>query len=254
MRTGTATSDENGRYRLDFGSAIHSNDLDMIQAATISVSYPGYFETNLGRQGDLIAAWKQPATLEWGDRNEEHLVLPGKTKVVNFRLAPATRLVGRIVQGENQAPAAGFRVELTGDVLPPSSSVFDVVEADGNGQFEFPNVPTGYSFQVLIFRPGHENEAAFASPPLAFRGNTSTEDTEADPTATDHTAVAFRDGARDIRCEFKSIQFILNGSGESWRNAISSARDQPLRFNETVSIEGNLFRSDEVTAVLGKRD
>lgn len=152
LPTGSAVSDVTGSFDLRFGPGIRfgSGDGDHpgLQAATISVHKPGWFEKNLHRQGDLLAAYRLPAEgVKWANKRNEDVFLPGKPKTVTFVLVPAATLSGKLLDSAGNA-LCNIRLGLTGKELPPSSSVLQEVRTDPGGQFQFENVPTGYQFQL----------------------------------------------------------------------------------------------------------
>ncbi len=148
--TGKAVSGADGSYELRFGPGVHTKNFEGVQAATISVHKPGYFETNLYRQGDLVAAYKKPeGELGWGKKGPEDLFLPGQARTINFVLATAGSVSG-VVQDAKGKPLAGKRIGITGEVLPPSSSVIAEKKTDAQGRFEFKDVPTGYRFKLYV--------------------------------------------------------------------------------------------------------
>jgi len=147
--TGTATSRTDGNYELRFGPGMRTkrdatNPLGVaVQAATIHPSKAGYFDANLNRQGDLLMADHLPAPDEdvgW-NVNTNKLVLPNQPYELNFVLLPAAHLIGRFV-AEGGQPLAGQKICIGGEKLPPSSSVLMCTETDGDGRFEFKEVPT----------------------------------------------------------------------------------------------------------------
>lgn len=81
LPTGKAVSGADGSYELRFGPGVHTKNFEGVQAATISVHKPGYFETNLYRQGDLVAAHKKPeGDLGWEKRDRRTCFCPGRRK------------------------------------------------------------------------------------------------------------------------------------------------------------------------------
>jgi hypothetical protein len=151
LPTGSAVSDAAGYFDLRFGPGIRSSSRDeapRLQAATISVHKSGWFEKNLHRQGDLLAAYRLPAGgINWGNKGKEDVILPGKPRTLHFVLLPAASLTGKLIDSAGQ-PLCNIRLGLTGKELPPSSSVLQEVRTDPGGRFEFENVPTGYQFQL----------------------------------------------------------------------------------------------------------
>ena len=152
---GSTTSKADGTFELRFGAGIHFKDQEGVQAATISARKDGWFETNLYRQGDLIAAFKLPkGEIGWGNKTTNDLFLPGQPRKLKFIMSPAARISGILVDAAG-APVKNKRVGLTGDELPPSSSVFAEVKTTDQGEFEFKNVPT--TFKVKLYAESKAN-------------------------------------------------------------------------------------------------
>lgn len=151
-QTGTALSGEDGRYKLSFGPGIvFFDNTAKLQAATISARRPGYFEQNLNRQGDCLAAHADPgedALKNWGG-GKNKLFLPDQPVELNFVMQPAARLAGKLVD-EQDRPLAGYSVALNGADLPPSSSVLASTKTDDQGRFSLENTPTTYRFQLEV--------------------------------------------------------------------------------------------------------
>jgi hypothetical protein len=154
LPTGKAISGPDGTYELRFGPGVLFGKLmgksGGVQAATISVRKPGFFETNLYRQGDLLAAYELPeGEIGWGKKRPEDIFLPDQPKTLNFVLAPAGSLKGQAVDQAGK-PLVDKRIGLSGDKLPPSSSVLQEKKTDAEGKFDFSDVPTGYSFKLYV--------------------------------------------------------------------------------------------------------
>ena len=64
-------------------------------------------------------------------------------------MAPAGRISGVLLNARGAA-VAKTRVGLTGDELPPSSSVFAEVKTNEKGEFEFKNVPTTFKLKLYV--------------------------------------------------------------------------------------------------------
>ncbi|HVY71622.1 MAG TPA: hypothetical protein VHH73_16945, partial [Verrucomicrobiae bacterium] len=148
LPTGKAESGPDGHYVLRFHAGVRMGRLfgenggTGLQAATISPAKPGYFDANLNRQGDLLMADRLPASGEnggWkGDTNR--VVLPRQPRELNFVMLPAATIEGRLLDGEGK-PLGGQNIWLTGDRLPPSSSVLDCASTGPDGTFHFAQVP-----------------------------------------------------------------------------------------------------------------
>lgn len=143
FQTGAAPTGADGKYRLQFGPGIQfQGDHSGLQAATISPHKSGWIETNLHRQGDLLMAARPPAEDEqvWGSGRV--IVYPNQPVRLDFVLAPAGAIRGRVVDAGG-APLAACTVELDAEALPPSSSVLEFLKTDEHGRFEFREVPPG---------------------------------------------------------------------------------------------------------------
>ncbi len=159
--TGRATTDDQGEYTLRFGPGMWFMDRDdpvHIQAATISPHKPGYFEQNLHRQGDLYMASLAPGPTDWeqwlrpeysGQRFDPgQFVLPDRTHRVDFVMVPAAQVQGRLLDADGQ-PVPHVHIHLTGNELPPSSSVVAWAKTGDSGAFVMTEVPTKvYWFSV----------------------------------------------------------------------------------------------------------
>ena len=198
--TGRTTSDKDGKFELNFGPGIWTKNQEGVQAATISVHKDGWFETNLYRQGDLLAAHKLPdGEIGWGKKTAEDVVLPGKPKTLKFILKPAASISGTLSDADGK-PISGIRVGITGDELRPSTSIFAEVKTDEKGGFKFSELPTTFklkiyfetkknwrdwpSYTVLLREPKHFNVTAIRSsenfeiksePPIEILGETTRE-------------------------------------------------------------------------------
>jgi hypothetical protein len=152
-RSGVATSGDDGRYDLSFGPGVFfpSDDGTAVQAATITAHKSGCFEENLNRQGDCLAAEKQPgedAIKSWGNR-KARVFLPDRPVELNFVMRPAARVGGKLIDERGQ-PLVGYSVALNGPDLPPSSSVMCAVQTDERGPLSLENIPTSYRFQFEV--------------------------------------------------------------------------------------------------------
>jgi len=153
FRTGVAFSDTDGRYELHFGPGImytRGNGTET-QAATISAQKPGYFETNLSRQGACATAHAMPDEQQirrWG-ASKDRLFLPEKAIELNFVMRPAARVAGKLVDEQGQ-PLVGYSVSLTGADLYPATNVMDSVRSDDQGRFTLEDIPTTFRFQFRV--------------------------------------------------------------------------------------------------------
>lgn len=148
QRTGVTESGEDGRYRLEFGPGGLSGGSVPLQAASIFAAKPGWFETNLCRQGELSMAGEAPEDESWLS-DAQRLVLPGQPLALDFQLQRGGLLEGVLVDPEGR-PLPSRKVVLRGEQLPPSSNVLDVVRTDRNGRFVFDNVPTTFDWELSL--------------------------------------------------------------------------------------------------------
>ena len=170
---GQTKTQADGTFELWFGPGFHSTDSVKLQAATISPRKEGWFEANLHRQGDLLAAFQMPSgEIGWGDRTKEHIILPGHPKKLKFVMRPAAQISGTLTD-DNGKPLSNKRIGVTGPRLPPSSSVFAETKTDENGRFEFKNLPTGYKLQIYTESGENWREWPNVTVVLEKQGNTT---------------------------------------------------------------------------------
>jgi hypothetical protein len=153
---GRTVTGPDGRYRLPFGAGWlmqRSEDAPMgvgVQAAAAGVRPPGFYEVNMCRQGDLLMA--EDRMLMEEDTYRDHreagrFVLPDQPYELNFTIAPAARLSGRLVDPDGN-PVAPQRIWVMTEVLPRASSVYDQTETGPNGSFGFDSLPVGSPVQI----------------------------------------------------------------------------------------------------------
>ena len=173
--TGVASSDKDGRYELNFGPGILTASRNgatfALQAATISAIMPGHFEENLNRQGGCLAAGVMPddeQMKQWGG-SKDRLFLPGVALEINFRMRPAGRVSGMLVD-EHGNPLAGYSVGLGGAENPPSMGAVRPCEADAEGRFTLEDIPTTFRYQFGIRKSDPEPpwDDSWASAALRF--------------------------------------------------------------------------------------
>ena len=193
QRTGVAKSDKDGRYSVPFGRGVLMPVGDSnLQVANVTAHFPGYFEKNLNRHGARAAALREMKAeeLKGYGVTPEQLFVPGKSQTINFVMAPAARLTGRLLgtgtfrrlppktyrenkSGEEliagyvrqqKSPLAKWRLWLVGKELPPGSSVLASAETDAEGRFTFENVPVGFEWQFQV--ETHEPRIEPKSPPF----------------------------------------------------------------------------------------
>ncbi|MBN1515904.1 carboxypeptidase regulatory-like domain-containing protein [Candidatus Sumerlaeota bacterium] len=145
MPTGSASSDAKGEYLLRFGPGMRSlsSEETPLQAATISVSKDGYCEQNLYRQGGLMMASILPAADNaWGAKPED-VILPGRPKRLDFVLAPAASIEGRLTDAKGRS-LSEQGLSIKSEHSWPSTSVLAHTTTDADGKFRFAGIPVGY--------------------------------------------------------------------------------------------------------------
>jgi len=149
--TGQTQTGSNGVYTLRFAPGFTSRDPVALQVATISPAKPGYTETNLHRQGDLLMAKRLPAPGERTGWNPDpsRVVLPEQPFTLDFVMAPAASVRGRLMDESNR-PLPRQRIDLSGRELPPSCSVLAEVTTDHDGRFNFDGIPVRRAWWFLL--------------------------------------------------------------------------------------------------------
>lgn len=151
LPTGTATTAADGSYRLAFGPGLHTRISDTapfgvgFQVATVSARKPGFSERELGRRGNLAMSDSSQPGPTWAT-NFSAIVRPKEPYRLDFTLEPAGRVTVKVSDPEHRLPAKASLC-LTGDKLPPSSSVLACSELGKDGRCEFVDVPVGHSWR-----------------------------------------------------------------------------------------------------------
>ncbi|MBL9124911.1 MAG: TIGR03067 domain-containing protein [Planctomycetaceae bacterium] len=259
LRTaGAATTDSKGEYEFRFGSSFFLVEPTepYCVAASIFASKPGFSEKNLCRQGGCVAAVSSQPEEEidlakvntWG-QPAERVFLPGVAKEINFVLAPAGRVAGRVL-GADAKPLVNYSVCLTGKDLPPSSSVLAQVRTDAAGQFSIENIPTGYAFQFLIEPPKREQPwFAWASGLMHFD----------DPGQGELSAFTVN-GAGRSQFMADKFELLLVGEGDDWKSALQKGSDSTewryLTENaeEAPSENSKTLKCERLQITLGRYD
>jgi hypothetical protein len=143
FHTGTAKSDQDGKYRLVFGpgGSIGGTKLGVgTQVATISPRKTGWYEIHLGRRGNLLMSeWKDKLQPD-DTKGYSGVVQVNAPYELNFTMAKAGTVHGRLVN-EFGSPIQGVEMQLTGDILPPSCGILASAQTDEQGKFTFDSVP-----------------------------------------------------------------------------------------------------------------
>jgi hypothetical protein len=146
LPTGEATTDADGKYRLEFGPGLHERVGDQwrvgMQAATIFCGKDGCFEKNLCRQGDLAMSDLTPDDEREKTWKCAGIVRPHQPLELNFQLLPAASLAVQLTDDHGQ-PLKGIMLSLSGNKLPPSCSVLANEHTDDQGRVIFKGIPTG---------------------------------------------------------------------------------------------------------------
>jgi predicted DNA-binding antitoxin AbrB/MazE fold protein len=146
-------TDARGRYLLRFGPGMMMWNEKTgkwgagVQCASIFADKSGYAEKNLGRQGDLLMADEMPDDKSDWDRKK--IILPDKPYHLDFTMAPAAVIQGRLVD-EKGEPLAKTGVLLNGTALPPSSSIAGSATTDAEGRFRFDRVTPGFAWWLEL--------------------------------------------------------------------------------------------------------
>ncbi len=242
--TGSTTTDADGQYKLSFGPGIHKDDDVNLQAATISVHFVGHFEKNMHRQGDLLAANKLPkGAIDWGGKKPEDVFLPDKPKTIDFVMLPAARFRGTVVDQDGKK-LSDIRISLTGDELPPSSSVVTQTRSDDEGSFAIDNVPTGFKFQILVEPVKAESPwLAWASPPIEFVADDSND-----------AHLRYSDSGKAIDFSVQGLTLLLHGTGVNWKSSLEESKSKTLapKYDGLSTNDGTIVSAGMAWIELGK--
>jgi hypothetical protein len=143
FHTGSARSDEHGKYRLAFAPGVTVGNTPLgvgTQVATILPRLKGWYEIYLGRRGNLMMTeWKDKLSAE-DTKNYSGVVAANEPYELNFTMAKAAAIQVRLVN-EFGRPVVGVSINLTGEILPPSCSILAAVTTDDQGRFALDSVP-----------------------------------------------------------------------------------------------------------------
>ena len=233
FETGSDHTDAQGRFDFTFGPGIFSENKQMVQAATISVSLDGHVEKNLHRQGGLVAALEKPdGEIGWGGMTEDQLFLPGKPIELNFVMVKSLTIKGLVVDKDGKR-RSGLKVSLKGKDQPPSWSGAAFAETDEEGRYVLSGVPAGYEYQILV-RPKKRGHPwlAWASAPITFVHG-----------ETNDTHINYSNDGTELDLSFQDFHLFLKGEGENWKSALKNASDRALEVKWDGLSAGNKVRA-----------
>lgn len=173
-RTGSAVTDENGRYTLRFSAGIWTMSSDWneeplnLQCAAIYCHKPGYVERNLNRQGGLHAAMrKPPADNDW-NVDPARVIVPGQPYSLDFVLVPAADVEVHLIDAAGE-PLADRRIWLKGDNLPPASNVLRSGKTNAQGVAALEAIPPEFAWW-FVTRIGETRQEVRSLPITLPRG------------------------------------------------------------------------------------
>jgi hypothetical protein len=154
FHTGTAKTDQAGKYRLAFGPGglVANTKLGVgTQVATITPRLTGWYEIHLGRRGNLLMSeWKDKLTAE-DTKAYAGVVAANEPYELNFTMTKGATIRGRLVN-EFGTPVKGVEIDLTGDILPPSCGILASVKIDDEGRFAFDSVPVWLADPSILLK------------------------------------------------------------------------------------------------------
>ncbi|MEZ6089206.1 MAG: carboxypeptidase-like regulatory domain-containing protein [Pirellulaceae bacterium] len=226
---GTTKTDADGRYDLRFGLGLRFGPIDddtphpHTQVAQVTASLNGYFEQNFSRHGDGVGSLlpiSDEDLAKWNVRQSQ-VVLPERPRKIDFIMLPAAKASGVLIDADDK-PLADYSVSLTGDQLPPGSSVISQVRTDKDGRFEMTRIPTNAPYQFVIRKPRDQLKPpwhdSWASEPMNFL----------DPQDADLAVSIQTDRVKIGQLRVKEFRIRIDGPGVHEKRAIQSAiRQRP---------------------------
>jgi RNA polymerase sigma factor (sigma-70 family) len=155
-QTGDTMTDKDGRFRLIFQSGL----LPIGGVAVIHVRKPGWHGWSYG--------WPAQFTLSDAPLDKEDVpdrttnIIPGKPSPLEFRMEPAASLKVKLLDGRGK-PLANTRIWLTGENLPPGTSVIGAGKTDADGGFAVSDVPRSVYRLVVEDTAGGRGEFELGS-------------------------------------------------------------------------------------------
>ena len=174
---GSGTTDENGRFDFRFSRGIfysgeNAEQHSQTQVAVFFAFREGFVEQNLCRHDGMasLLPLEENELKRFGKSNDQ-MTLPDRPRALRFVMVPAARVSGQLVDEAGQ-PLKDYSVSLTGENLPPASSVLAQVYCDEQGRFEMGEIPSNVAFHFRVRKPRKELGSpwldSWASPPMTF--------------------------------------------------------------------------------------
>ena len=154
FHTGTAKTDQEGKYRLAFGPGglVAGTKLGVgTQVATISPRLKGWYEIHVGRRGNLLMSDSKDKLTAEDTKAYAGVVAANEPYELNFTMAKGATIRGRFVN-ELGMPVQGVEIDLTGDILPPSCGILASVKSDDEGRFAFDGVPVRLADRSMLLK------------------------------------------------------------------------------------------------------
>ncbi len=154
FHTGTAKTDQAGKYRLAFGpgASVGNTKLGVgTQVATITPRLKGWYEIHLGRRGNLLMSESKDKLTAEDTKAYAGVVAANEPYGLNFTMARGATIRGRLVN-EFGTPVRGVEIDLTGDILPPSCGILASVKTDDEGRFAFDSVPVWLADPSILLK------------------------------------------------------------------------------------------------------
>jgi hypothetical protein len=144
--TGETRTDKDGRFRLVFRAGILLAGGKAGGTGIIHVRKPGWYGWSYGRRSQFTLS-DQPLDPRDVPAKTTNLV-PGTPSPLEFRMERAASFSVKLTDGAGR-PMPNTRVWLTGNSLPPGSSVLAAGKTDAAGFFAVADVPRS-SFRLVI--------------------------------------------------------------------------------------------------------
>ena len=154
FHTGTAKTDQAGKYRLAFGPGglVAGTKLGVgTQVATVTPRLKGWYEIHLGRRGNLLMSESKDKLAAEDTKAYAGVVAANEPYELNFTMARGATIRGRLVN-EFGTPLEGVDINVTGDILPPSCGILASVKTDDDGRFALESVPVWLADPSILLK------------------------------------------------------------------------------------------------------